>query len=149
VDRDLSNLIMLTKLRQSVDARLEHQITVLSHLGTRIHAARGGDPAVAELWSSLVLGATTDKPSTLGRLQADVEALLLAARRRNALAAYDAQFVRDLDALATGPDSILSLRRDWLDYEGRTNYLVALTRSNADRLSDEVAQHVAQLRQTA
>jgi signal transduction histidine kinase/HAMP domain-containing protein len=149
VDRDLSNLIMLTKLRQSVDARLERQITVLSRLGTRIHATRGGDPAVAELWSSLVLGATTDKASTLGRLQADVEALLLAARRRNALAAYDAQFVRDLDALATGPDSILALRRDWLDYEGRTNYLVALTRSNADRLSDEVAQHVAQLRQTA
>jgi len=152
VDRDLSNLIMLTKLRQSVDARLERQITTLGSLGTRIHATgRGGAPdaAVAELWSSLVLGATTDKAATLGRLQADIEALLLAARRRQAFAPFDAAFVRDLDALATGPDNILALRRDLLDYEGRTDYLVATTRSNADRLSDEVAQHVAQLRRTA
>ena len=153
VDRDLSNLVMLTKLRQSVDARLERQITTLGRLGTRIHAAgrRGtpSDPAVAELWSSLVLGATTDKPATLGRLQADVEALLLAARRRHGFAAFDAAFMRDLDALAAGPDNILALRRELLDYEGRTNYLVALTRSNADRLSGEVAQHVAQLRNTA
>lgn len=152
VDRDLSNLIMLTKLRQSLDARLERQIATLGQLGTRIHAAgrRGGtDPAVAELWSSLVLGATTDRAATLGRLQADVEALLIAARRRHALAAFDAPFVHDLDALATGPDNILALRRDLLDYERRTNYLVALTRANADQLSDEVAQHVAQLRNTA
>lgn len=152
VDRDLSNLIMLTKLRQSLDARLERQITTLGQLGTRIHAAdrhRSADPAVAELWSSLVLGATTDRAATLGRLQADVEALLIAARRRHALAAFDADFVRDLDALATGPDNILALRRDLLDYERRTNYLVALTRSNADHLSDEVAQHVAKLRHTA
>ena len=151
VDRDLSNLIMLTKLRQSVDARLERQIATLGQLGTRIHAQRSPppDPAVAELWSSLVLGATTDKAATLGRLQADVEALLLAARRRQALAGFDAAFTRDLDALATGPDNILALRRDLLDYEGRTNYLVALTRFNADRLSDEVAQHVEQLRATA
>ncbi len=153
VDRDLSNLIMLTKLRQSIDARLERQIIVLSGIGTRIHAAeRHGtpaDPSVAEIWSSLVLGATTDKAATLGRLQADVEALLKAARHRNAFTSYDAEFVRSLDALATGPDNILALRRDLLDYEGRTNYLVALTRSNADRLSDEVAQHVAQLRNTA
>src|SRR4051794_37095153 len=33
VDRDLSNLIMLTKLRQSIDARLERQIIVLSGIG--------------------------------------------------------------------------------------------------------------------
>lgn len=153
VDRDLSNLVMLTKLRQSVDTRLEQQIVMLGQLGTQIHSAdRGGtasDPAVAELWSSLVLGATTDKPATLGRLQADVEALLIAARRRDALGRYDTAFVRTLDALATGPDNILALRRDLLDYEGRTNYLVALTRSNADRLSDEVAQHVSHLRTTA
>jgi signal transduction histidine kinase/CheY-like chemotaxis protein/HAMP domain-containing protein len=153
VDRDLSNLIMLTKLRQSIDARLERQIIILGHIGTRIHASgrqgKPGDPAVAEIWSSLVLGATTDKAATLGRLQADVEALLIAARRRHAFAVYDDAFVKDLEALATGPDNILSLRRDLLDYESRTNYLVALTRSNADRLSDEVAQHVAQLRNTA
>jgi len=153
VDRDLSNLIMLTKLRQSIDARLERQIIVLSGIGTRIHAAERlgtpADPSVAEIWSSLVLGATTDKAATLGRLQADVEALLKAARQRKAFTSYDAEFVRSLDALATGPDNILALRRDLLDYEGRTNYLVALTRSNADRLSDEVAQHVAQLRNTA
>jgi signal transduction histidine kinase/HAMP domain-containing protein len=153
VDRDLSNLIMLTKLRQSIDARLERQIIVLSHIGTRIHASgrqgKPGDPAVAEIWSSLVLGATTDKAATLGRLQADVEALLIAARRRHAFAAFDEEFVGEVEALATGPDNILSLRRDLLDYESRTNYLVALTRSNADRLSDEVAQHVAQLRNTA
>jgi len=153
VDRDLSNLIMLTKLRQSVDARLERQIALLGRLGTRIHASGRGqppnDPAVPELWSSLVLGATSDKPLTLGRLQADVEALLLAARQRHALAGFDVTFVRDLDALAEGPDNILALRRELLDYEGRTDYLVALTRNNADRLSDEVAQHVAQLRHTA
>jgi len=153
VDRDLSNLIMLTKLRQSVDTRLEHQIGLLGRLGTRIHAAGRGqppnDPAVPELWSSLVLGATSDKPLTLGRLQADVEALMLAARKRHALAGFDAGFVRDLDALATGPDNILALRRELLDYQGRTDYLVALTRNNADRLSDEVAQHVSQLRRTA
>ncbi|RQP25554.1 hybrid sensor histidine kinase/response regulator [Piscinibacter terrae] len=153
VDRDLSNLIMLTKLRQSIDSRLERQIIVLSHIGTRIHASgrqgKPGDPAVAEIWSSLVLGATTDKAATLGRLQADVEALLIAARQRHAFDAFDEEFVREVEALATGPDNILSLRRDLLDYESRTNYLVALTRSNADRLSDEVAQHVAQLRNTA
>ena len=153
VDRDLSNLIMLTKLRQSVDARLERQINLLGRLGTRIHAAgrskAATDPAVAELWSSLVLGATSDKPATLGRLQADVEALLIAARNRNALAAFDTEFVRNLDELAAGPDNILALRRELLDYEGRTDYLVATTRTNADRLSNEVAQHVAQLRQTA
>src|SRR5207245_10270295 len=154
VDRDLSNLIMLTKQRQSIDARLERQITMLAGVGTRIHATaersgKPGDPAVAELWSSLVLGATTDKAATLGRLQADVEALLAAALRRNAFVDYDTQFIRDLDALAAGPESILALRRDLLDYQGHTNYLVALTRSNADRLSDEVAQHVAELRNTA
>jgi signal transduction histidine kinase/HAMP domain-containing protein/ActR/RegA family two-component response regulator len=154
VDRDLSNLIVLTKLRQAVDARLERQITVLGSLGTRINASGRGhgamdDPSVPGLWSSLVLGATTDKAATLGRLQADVEALLLAARQRHALDRYDENFVRELQELTTGPDNILALRRELLDYEGRMNYLVALTRSNADRLSDEVAQHVDQLRRTA
>jgi signal transduction histidine kinase/HAMP domain-containing protein len=153
VDRDLSDLITLTKLRQSIDVRLERQITALGGLGTQAHAAgigrTAGNPVVGELWSSLVLGAMTNKAATLGRLQADVEALYIAARRGKAFAAYDAAFVRDLDALANGPDNILALRRDLLDYEGRVNYLVFLTRSNADRLSDEVALHVAQLRNTA
>ncbi|HJW12683.1 MAG TPA: PAS-domain containing protein, partial [Albitalea sp.] len=153
VDRDLQDLIALTRLRQGIAARLDFQIGQLGQLGTRIHALeRGGrssDPLVGELWSSLVLGASSDKPATLGRLQADVEALLLAARQRPTFAARDAAFVRELHAMATGPDSILALRRTLLDHEGRTNYLVALTRFNADRLSDEVAQHVAQLRNTA
>lgn len=149
VDRDLSDLILLTRRRQSLDARLERQIALLDRLGSRIHAAGSADPAVAELWSSLVLGATTDRSATLGRLQADAEALLIAARRREALVSFDAAFVHDLESLATGGDNILALRRDLLDHQQRINYLVALTRFNADHLSDQVAQHVAQLRDTA
>ncbi|HEX6706643.1 MAG TPA: ATP-binding protein [Albitalea sp.] len=152
VDRDLSQLIVLTRRRHLLDARLERQIAALDRLGTRIHAiGRTGtpDPAIPALWSSLALGATTDKPATLGRLQADVEALMKAARRRHSLDRLDAAFQRELEALARGPDSILSLRRELLDQEKRTDYLVALTRFNADRLSDDVGRHVAQLRRTA
>ena len=51
--------------------------------------------------------------------------------------------------VAFGPQNVLSLRRQQLELERRTAYLVVLTRSNADQLSDDVGQYVTSLREQA
>lgn len=150
-DSELLRLIEVTQQRQTVRDRLQSQMERLERVGRALHT-RGtgaGGRAVgreAQIWSSLVLGAGDDAPATLGRLEADVEALLIALRRDRSEA--DGAPLDDLVALAEGPEGILALRRRLLQMEVRSNALVTLTRSNADRLTELVGEHVQQLRST-
>ena len=153
MDRDLSGLIELTRERQALETRLQQQMQHLEGLGNVLHARDrlGGvyDPAIAAVWSSMVRGATSDSAATLGRLQADVEALLLAATRREAFRGFDADFQATLTALAVGPDNLLDLRRNLREFERRTGVIILNTRTSADQLSEQVSRHVAYLRDTA
>ncbi|HEV8691528.1 MAG TPA: PAS-domain containing protein, partial [Ideonella sp.] len=151
VGQHLRTLVELTRRKQALQARLDQQLARLERLGSALHGERAppADPAVAALWSSLVLATAAQDATTIGRLQADVEALLLAARRRNALTALDPALAQGLAALAGGRDALLSLRQDLLDLDARTDYIVVLTRAHADELSGEVSRYVAQLRAAA
>jgi signal transduction histidine kinase/CheY-like chemotaxis protein len=152
-DINLLRLAELTQLRQQVRQRLQTQMERLEDIGSRLHARgtppRHGDPVLTQVWSSLVLGASVDTPATLGRLQADVEALLIAADRRAAYAGLGDVFRATLRELSIGPAGILRLRSEQINLDGRSGSLVLLTRTNADELSAQVSRHVDTLRQTA
>ncbi|KQW00635.1 hypothetical protein ASC87_17405 [Rhizobacter sp. Root1221] len=149
VGQELPLLVALTQQRQALQAAMQRRVSELDQVGAHLRAASTGavatDPAILALWSSLVLGATTTSNAQLGELEADVEALLLAARRRNAVGLPGP----GLEEVATGPESLLTLRRQLTELDNRTAYLIASTRTNADQLSEEVARHVATLRETA
>ncbi|KQU65088.1 MULTISPECIES: ATP-binding protein [unclassified Rhizobacter] len=152
-DINLLRLAELTQMRQQVRQRLQTQMERLEDIGSRLHARgtppRHGDPVLTQVWSSLVLGASVDTPATLGRLQADVEALLIAADRRAAYAGLGDVFRATLRELSIGPAGILRLRSEQINLDGRSGSLVLLTRTNADELSAQVSRHVDTLRQTA
>jgi signal transduction histidine kinase len=152
-DINLLRLAELTQLRQQVRQRLQTQMERLEDIGSRLHARgtppRHDDPVLTQVWSSLVLGASVDTPATLGRLQADVEALLIAADRRVAYAGLGDVFRATLRELSIGPAGILRLRSEQINLDGRSGSLVLLTRTNADELSAQVSRHVDTLRQTA
>lgn len=144
---DITRLTELTQTRQQLRERLLRQLERLEQLGGSLKpSGNAGDALLAQLWASLVLGASSSTAITLGRIEADVESLMLAARQRSAFAQHPGEFARTLESLTTGDDSILALRRQLVDLDNRTDALVALTRSNADRLSDIVSAHVDQLR---
>lgn len=152
VRHDLSTLIELTQQRQGLQDRLQHQLRRINGIGARLHGqaqARAFDPALHALWSSLILAATTESHASMGELEADVQALLLAARKRAGARALADPVAQTLIEIATSPDSPLVLRRSLTDAEQRITYLVSLTRTNADELRAEVARHVAELRGTA
>ncbi|MCM5679990.1 ATP-binding protein [Schlegelella sp. S2-27] len=153
VRRDLNFLIVLTREKLELQRRFAQRLVQLDRLGTELNGRGRGlvilDPSIATAWSSMVMGIAVDDPALLGRLEADVEASLLSAQRRRALAPYGAEFGTLLDELSTGPDSVLGLRRSIFDVERHASYLVVLTRANANELSDEVARHVGKLRANA
>ena len=152
VGNDLTTLVALTRQRQSLQERLQRQLTRIDEAGGALrNPARNEkvDPAIHALWSSLVLGATTETQAKLGELEANVEAFLLAIRRRGGSRVPEAPFAATLVEIATGPDDPLTLKRNLIDVDKHIAYLVGLTRTNADDLSREVARHVAELRATA
>ena len=150
VRRDLNFLILLTREKLELQRRFSAQLVQLDRVGAELNGRGQGvvilEPSVATAWSSMVMGIAVDDPALLGRLEADVEASLISAQRRNALARYSRDFTETLSRLSAGPDSVLGLRRAIFDLERRSSYLVVLTRANANELSDEVARYVAQLR---
>ncbi len=152
VGRDLSTLIALAQQKQRLQAQLQHEIARLNELGTRFRSQGSGrhqDPALVAVWASLAVGMTSNSQATWGELEADVEALMLAAQKRGALTALDPDVSAALRDIVSGPQNVLSLKRSLDELEQRTSYLVALTRTNADQLSYEMADFVAQLRSTA
>jgi len=148
--RDLNILILLTRDRLELQRRFTAQLVELDRIGTELNRRGQGpaalDPAVITTWSSMVMGIAVNEPALLGRLEADVEASLLAARQRGALAAQGRDFAGRLTHLSTGADSVLGLRRALFDLDSRSNYLVVVTRANANELRDEVARYVGELR---
>ncbi|WKB53331.1 ATP-binding protein [Eleftheria terrae] len=153
VKRDLTQLLALTRRKLELQQAFEAQLARLEQVGSELHAPgrRGAapDPALVVAWSSLVLGASADAAATLGRLEADVEVSMLAARRRGALARHSEQTRQALQDLTRGTDGLLSRRRALLELERRSAYLVVLTRANATELSDTVSRYVAGLRDAA
>ncbi|WP_284618911.1 hybrid sensor histidine kinase/response regulator [Aquabacterium humicola] len=156
VGRQLETLITLTRDKQRLQQALALQRRQLERLGERLHGAarpagqRSDDhAAITALWSTLVLGLAAEDAASIGRLQADVEALLLAARRRGAWQRLPAADTTLLSALAAGADGLLAQRQRLLDLESRSGYLVVLARANADELGDEVSRYVARLRGAA
>ena len=154
VQRDLGQLVELTRQRQEVEAALQRQIATLDRIGDvmpAIAASAGkAQPAIAALWAELVVGVGADNAAKLGRLEADVEALWIAAHRRGGRPPELSPLVeRTLRDAAFGPHNVLSLRRQQLELERRTAYLVVLTRSNADQLSSDVGHYVTSLREQA
>jgi len=150
VRRDLNVLLQLTREKLQLQRRFAQQLVQLDRIGAELNGRGQGlvvmDPAVATAWSSMVMGIAVDDAALLGRLEADVEASLISARRRGALRGYSAEFAAGLARLSTGPDAVLGLRRSLFELERRSNYLVVLTRGNANELRDEVARHVDDLR---
>ncbi|MCW7540592.1 ATP-binding protein [Aquabacterium sp. A7-Y] len=153
VERDLKQLLALTRLKLELQQGFEAQLTRLDRAGNELNAPgqRGAspDPALVVVWSSLVQGASADAAATLGRLEADVEVSMLAARRRGALARYSADTRQTLEELASNSEGLLSRRRKLLELERRNAYLVVLTRANATELSDSVSRYVGGLRDAA
>ena len=153
VRRDLDQLVKLTRQRQDAEAAMQQQVATLDRIGDvmpAIAAAAGkGQPALAALWTELVVGVGADNAAKLGRLEADVEALWVAAHRRGGPPALPPSIEQALRDVAFGRQNVLSLRRQQLELERRTAYLVVLTRSNADQLSDDVGQYVTSLREQA
>jgi signal transduction histidine kinase/PAS domain-containing protein len=161
--RQLDTLVALTRGKQQLQQRLAAQRRELETLGAAWHgagaAARAlprpaptpaGDAAQATaLWSTLVLGLGAEDAATIGRLQADVEALMLAARARGTLARLPGPQGDALRQLADGGDGLLAQRQRLLDLERRGAYLVVLARANADELNNEVSLEVARLRGVA
>ena len=150
VHQHLPALIQLSQDKLRLQAQLESELVRLDRLGQALHAARPDakavDPRISSLWSTLVLGAAVRDPATIGRLEADAEALLISARRRSALATLPAAQSRELVALTEGPDSVLSCRQGLINLDAQIDYLVTLTRANADDLGEETSRYVAQLR---
>jgi signal transduction histidine kinase len=144
---DIVRLTEVAQTRQQLRERLRAQLERLDQLGSALKpSARESDALLAQLWSSLVLAANSSSALTLGRVEADAESLMLAAQRRGAFAARSPAFAEAFERLALGEDSVLALRRRLIDLDERADSLVALTRSNADRLTDIVSAHVDQLR---
>jgi signal transduction histidine kinase/PAS domain-containing protein len=157
--RQLDTLVALTSGKQQLQERLAAQRRELETLGAAWHGAGGaartqpppaGDAGLATaLWSTLVLGLGAEDASTIGRLQADVEALMLAARHRDALARLPEPQAGMLRQLADPVEGLLAQRQRLLDLERRGAYMVVLARANADELNDEVSREVARLRGVA
>ena len=158
--RQLDTLVALTRGKQQLQARLAAQRRELEALGAAWHGAGGPvrvtlppqptDAAHATaLWSTLVLGLGADDAASIGRLQADVEALMHAARSRGTLARLPEAQAAALRELADGTEGLLAQRQRLLDLERRGAYLVVLARANADELNDEVSREVARLRGVA
>ena len=153
VHQHLPALIELSQNKLRLQAQLESELVRLDHLGQALHATRSDakavDPRISSLWSTLVLGAAATDPATIGRLEADAEALLISARRRSALATLPADQSRELVALTEGADSVLACRQGLINLDAQIDYLVTLTRANADDLGEETSRYVAQLRLAA
>jgi signal transduction histidine kinase/CheY-like chemotaxis protein/HAMP domain-containing protein len=153
VHQHLPALIELSQQKLRLQAQLEGELGRLDRLGQALHAARADaravDPRVSSLWSTLVLGAAVRDPATIGRLEADAEALLISARRRGALASLPAGQARELVALTEGADSVLACRQGLINLDAQIDYLVTLTRANADDLGEETSRYVAELRLAA
>ena len=159
--RQLDTLVALTRGKQQLQARLSAQRRELEALGAAWHGAGGPVRALpppppptdaahaTALWSTLVLGLGADDAASIGRLQADVEALMHAARGRGTLARLPEAQADALRQLADGGEGLLAQRQRLLDLERRGAYLVVLARANADELNDEVSREVARLRGVA
>jgi signal transduction histidine kinase/methyl-accepting chemotaxis protein len=153
VHQHLPALIRLSQQKLQLQGELDGELVRLDRLGQSLHGVRADatavDPRISGLWSTLVLGAAVTDPSTIGRLEADAEALLISARRRNALATLPADQARELVALTEGPASVLACRQSLINLDAQIDYLVTLTRANADELGEETSRYVAQLRLAA
>ena len=150
VHQHLPALIELSRQKIRQQARLEAELVRLDRLGQELHAPHPGpgfvvDPRASSLWSTLVLGAAVNDPATIGRLEADAEALLISARSH----AGTAPLPRELVGLGEGPDSVLASRQSLINLDAQIDYLVTLTRANADDLGEETSRYVAQLRLSA
>ena len=153
VHQHLPALIELSRQKLRLQAQLASELVRLDRLGQALHAARPDakavDPRISSLWSTLVLGAAVRDPATIGRLEADAEALLISARRRAALATLPPEQSLELVALTEGADSVLACRQGLINLDAQIDYLVTLTRANADDLGEETSRYVAQLRLAA
>jgi signal transduction histidine kinase/CheY-like chemotaxis protein len=152
VHQHLPALIRLSQQKLQAQARLDGELARLDRLGQALHAPHAGapvDPRISSLWSTLVLGAAVSDAATIGRLEADAEALLLSARRRAALAALPPGEAAELVALTEGEGSVLACRQALVNLDAQIDYLVTLTRANADDLGEETSRYVAQLRLAA
>lgn len=153
IGRDLGRLHALTRELQASQQSLHEQLSELDRMAgalpSKTISALFGQPSLAAVWSDLVVGAGSDSPATLGRLEADVEALWIAARRKGGLADPPTSFIESLSTMSQGPGNVLETRRAQLELERRSAYLVVLTRGNADQLSADVGQYVTSLREQA
>jgi signal transduction histidine kinase len=147
---DFVRLTELTQQRQGVHERLLRQMEALEGVGASLRSTQNEVHAalLLQLWSSLVLATQTASPPTLGRIEADAEALLDAAHRKGLFDGATRPIAERLQALALGPEGVLALRRELLELDLRRDALVTLTQSNADLLSDIVAAEAGHLRET-
>jgi signal transduction histidine kinase/HAMP domain-containing protein len=152
IDRDLTSLLALSSERRRQQAQLRSQRDTLDALGdqlfrNRVRVQRDG-PSLQSIWSTLVAAELADEYTTLGRSEADVEALWVFAqqagedRRLPALAAA-------LQALCFGDDGTFQLRRRQLRTERQLSTVVQLMRSHSTQLGARASAYVAELRKVS
>ena len=152
IDRDLTSLLALSSERRRQQAQLRSQRDTLDALGdqlfrNRVRVQREA-PSLQSIWSTLVAAELADEYTTLGRSEADVEALWVFAqqagedRRLPALAAA-------LQALCFGDDGAFQLRRRQLRTERQLSTVVQLMRSHSTQLGARASAYVGELRKVS
>jgi signal transduction histidine kinase len=152
IDRDLTSLLALSSERRRQQAQLRSQRDTLDALGdqlfrNRVRVQRDA-PSLQSIWSTLVAAELADEYTTLGRSEADVEALWVFAqqagedRRLPALAAA-------LQALCFGDDGAFQLRRRQLRTERQLSTVVQLMRSHSTQLGARASAYVGELRKVS
>lgn len=152
IDRDLTSLLALSSERRRQQAQLRSQRDTLDALGDQLFRNRArvqrDGPSLQSIWSTLVAAELADEYTTLGRSEADVEALWVFAqqagedRRLPALAAA-------LQALSFGDDGAFQLRRRQLRTERQLSTVVQLMRSHSTQLGARASAYVAELRKVS
>lgn len=149
IDRDLEVLIALSLERRELREAQKRSLDTLTRVGDRLAesalATGGAGPIAQSLWATHVAAIATDDEATLGRAQADSEALwaLWARSGENRRRADNIGLLR---TLSEGEGSVFQLRRRLIHTERRLTATVQLTRSHADELGTRAGAYVAELR---
>ena len=152
IDRDLTSLLAFARERRQLRAQLQGQRERLDELGNQLYrdrmSARREGATLQSIWSTLVAAEMADEYMTLGRTEADVEALWLQAHRLGEDAQLPAAAAA-LRALSQGEDGAFQLRRRLLRTERELNTVVQLTRAHSTQLGERASIYVSDLRRVS
>ncbi len=152
IDRDLTSLLAQSDERRRLKARLYALREQLDALGERLfperEAERQRNTTLQAIWSSMVAATLADADTSLGRHEADAEALWIEAQRQHEDRRLPA-VAAALQGLSEGPLGVFQLRRELLRTERGLNTDAQLMRAHATRLGERAGAYVSELRKVA